>query len=373
MKLLRILSITTLMGVTLTCQALELSVTTGYEDNPFSMHKAESGSSFAGLQTSHEGRTEGRTHFRYSFGLDLQQHEDSKADSLNARTRIRWVKPISLFDRSASLLITGDAGAKRQDYVDQLTGQIALTRDGDQIDERYNYNYGKLSAEGILRFDRYKSVAIYAYAEKRNYTNDYESLDLESLDYQESGIQPSFRWKSRHGSYLRAMAFIRHRDYLGLLDDDTTGSNVLGSTVDYQLKGVSLLLKHPLSTQLMATIYAVAYRARDNYVGTRDLDAWQLKSTVEYTFNNDARLALNLAASDRGYINDRAGRRNPEERIPGKEQRTYTASLNYERPLRAISEQLHLSLSYEYQRADNSDEQRSFSSNRVLLGLRYQW
>ncbi|MFT7220859.1 MAG: hypothetical protein ACI8Z1_002479 [Candidatus Azotimanducaceae bacterium] len=109
---------------------LELEVHRGYNDNPFKQETRAVGSSYAALNLSHKGPTEGRSHLQYSFDVYGEHHQASYAEMLDVNARVRWVAAGRLFDHSASFLLTADASSKRGTFVDQWTGDVAKTTRG---------------------------------------------------------------------------------------------------------------------------------------------------------------------------------------------------------------------------------------------------
>ena len=154
-----------LLMLPLAVQALDIEVQTGYDDNPFEMKVPDSGAAFVRAAVKHAGRTAGQSHLQYSLDINSSRSELVEADSTQARGRVRWVQRGQLFSRSVSVLATVDAGTRRDTYVDQLTGRIGRTREGDEIGERYSFDFGKFSLEGILRFNRNNYLALYGYLE----------------------------------------------------------------------------------------------------------------------------------------------------------------------------------------------------------------
>jgi len=353
--------------------ALELGVHSGYNDNPFKQETQAGGSSYTALNLSHKGRTAGRSHLQYSFDIYGENHQASDADRLDANASVRWVAAGRLFDRSASLLFTADARSKRGTFVDQLTGDVARTSRDQAIGDRFSYNAVKLGVEGIYRFSRYKSMALYVYTGERNYVDDYASIGLEALDFSETGIQPSVRFKSTEGHYVKLMAYQKYRSYQGLLDDDLRGMNVSGSTVDYTLSGLGLLALRQLSESSTLRVYLQGYQARDDFVGARDMDFWKADITFEHQFQHQGVLVSRTSTFDRSYRNDVISRLDSEVRVPGKKQSGRTFSLMYKQPIQYFSENLTWFCKIESSKVNNSDSQRSYTTNTFQVGINYRW
>ncbi|MFT7220860.1 MAG: hypothetical protein ACI8Z1_002480 [Candidatus Azotimanducaceae bacterium] len=173
-------------------------------------------------------------------------------------------------------------------------------------------------------------MSLYVYTGERDYADDYASIGLESLDFSETGVQPSVRFKSRDGHYVKLMAYQKYRSYQGLLDDDLQGVNVSSSTVDLTLSGLGLLALRQLSEFSTLRVYLKGYKARDDFVGARDVGFWKADVTFEHQFQHRGLLVARATAFDRAYLNDVISRLYSEVRVPGEKKSGQSVSLVYE-------------------------------------------
>lgn len=370
---MRYLLVIGLMLFSAQVQALELSVRAGYVDNPYEVKTNPEGSVFTALNLRHAGRTEGKSHLQYSFDVYGEKHDLALADMLDAKARLRWVARGKLFDKSASLLITGDLRAYRTTFVDQITGQISLSSSGDPLADRFSYDSAKVSMESIFRFNKQNSLALYGYVSQRDYIEDYGHLDLEALDFTEIGIQPSYRYKSESGLYLRAMVYRKQRIYDGLLNDDASGRNVSDSHVVNDMTGVGLLVRKQINEMTFFEAYLQGYQSRDNYVGARDLDYWKAEFSLTRKLSGEGLVTASYSSYDRSFKNALISRSDSELMVPGKQRRGQTFSLRYEAPLKRINKELTWFCSMEKVWVSNSDLLRSYQATTTLLGITYRW
>ncbi len=364
-------AVTLSLALSAGASALEINIAEGYTTNAFSTSTREQGSAFTALSVKHAGRTEGRSHLQYSFSYNAEKHEVDEADIQDLRLRSRWVARSKIAGKSASVLITADGVMKRQSFIDQRTGAIATSRAGVPLTDRFAYNSGKLSVESILRFNRNNSISLFGYVEERNYVNDYSELSLESLDYRETGIQPSYRLKTEGGAYLRAFVYQKKREHKGLRNDDMRGRNV-DSRLTYTLTGGGVLFNYPVSDNLTSSTYVQAYVAKDDFEGARDLRYWKLDTSLKWNLTGGRTMSLGLIHYGQAFENDRISRLDDELRIPGQRREGTTLSLSYESPFQIKNTEFLWNFSIEQTWLNNSDRSRSFETTTALVGLTYR-
>lgn len=361
----------------LACQqalALQASSEVGYDSNPHEVSSPEQGSQYTQWYVSHQGEkplSQSRR-LQYSAALDSRTYNAvESADQHRLDGRLRWTNRFKIGKRSANLMITGDWRSERQTYFSQTQGQVAETSRGDSLAERFDYDAGKLSAEFIYRFSGKSSLALYSYVAHQNYIEDYEELDLESLDYDEVNVQPAWRYKGDNGFYLRAFVYRKMRYYEGLMDDGLDGRN-LDSALEYRFDGVGLLMKQSFATRWAAQLYASGYNARDNADGYRDLNFRGADVSLTYFGDGQREWSLKAGCYRRDYLNDSARPPESETGDAGRLRKGCSAALAYREPV-WFKQDLYWHLQASHHQEDNSDDYLSFTRQNVSLGLTYEF
>ncbi len=358
--------------VSMKTQALQLSAEAGYDSNPFELSKPRSGDSYTAWRLYHKGERnfENKQTLQYTAEAQARLYDSlQNADQYQVKGRLRWINRYRLGDKSASLMVTGDLRSERQTYFSVSQRAVAQTSAGDSLEDRFDYDSGKLSAEFTYRMTRRASVSLYGYIDHRNYVEDYQSLGLESLDYTEFNLQPTIRYKSAAGGYFRLFVYHKQRDYEDLRNDGMDGKN-LDSVVRYDFNGLGLYARQPLSNRWTASFYGHAYNARDNADGYRDLNYRKAEVTLTYLSTSQAQWRFVGDCYRRDYLEDSYRPPESETGDRGRLREGCSMNVTHERPLwnvEATTWQLKASHHFE----DNSDDAFSFDRQTVSVGATY--
>jgi|GEM_PF-1459421 len=371
------LSCSLLFSLSSPLSALEATLEEGMDSNPFKLSDPTDLSRYTRLAIEHKGKHDlaNKRSLRYSAAWRSKWYEAdaSDADKHQLDGRLRWINRFKIGGRSANLLITGDVRMDRRTYYSQIQRGVASTSGGDSLAERFDYNSARVAAEFIYRFEGGRSLAVYAYSSQRDYVEDYDGLGLESLDYTENGVQPTFRYKSG-GLYLRAFVYSRERCYDELLNDDLLGVNIEQSPVSYHFNGYGVLLKKSLSEKMSFKAYLSGYHARDDAEGYRDLNYQKLDLLMTYTLSGQRMLEVGGHCSSRDYLIDSARPPESETGNAGRLRETCGIRVSYEGPLTQVEGRplnWRLRMSHEFE--DNSDNYLSYTRSMVSLGLNYSF
>jgi len=358
--------------------ALEIDAVAGYDSNPYKLSTPHTESTYTLVKINHSGKQKypDKAELQYSLGITNQFYESnsSDADTHRLNARVRWIERFKIGNKSASLLSTADIRMERRTYFSQTQRKVAETSKGDSLADRFDYDSVKLATEFTYRFDKYKSLSMFSYLYFRNYVEDYEDLGLESLDYTEFGLQPTFRYKTEDDFYARAFLFLRLRDYDDLQDDDENGKNIEGSYLDYEFTGFGLLLQKPISDKIQLKLYTNGYQARDKASGYRDLN--YRKTELSLTYNVEDRQTLKLSGNCycRDYLMNSARPPESETGDAGRKRDGCFAELSYTEPLDIwkkdkLSWQAKATTGHE----KNSDDALNYYRSTFEIGLGYQF
>jgi len=359
------------------CYSVDLSLDKGVDSNPFKLSDPTESSRYTHLKISEKGTRSlaGKQRLQYSANWFSKWYEakSDAADRHRLDGRLRWINAFKIGERRANLLITGDVRAERRSYYSQIQRQLATTSRGDSLANRFDYNSARIAAEFIYRFEGGRSLGLYAYSSQHDYIEDYDDLGLESLDYMETGVQPTFRYKN--GSvYLRAFLYSRDRRYEELLNDDALGVNIDQSTVNYHFNGYGVLMKKALSEKLSFKAYLSGYQARDNEEGYRDLNYKKIDLSIDYTLSGQRMLVMGGYCASRDYLLDSARPPESETGNTGRLREGCAMNVSYEALLTQLDDRplnWQFRISHEFE--DNSDDYLSYKRTMLSLALNYSF
>lgn len=360
------------VGLIPCASALQLTGEAGYDSNPFEQASPQETDRYTAWRLSHRGEhsLSKTQRLQYSASANARVYDRLEdADEFEMKARLRWVNRFRIGDKTANLMVTGDLRSERQTYFSVSQDQVAETSTGESLAERFDYDSGKLSVEMVYRFTRRASFSIYAYADHRNYVEDFQSLGLESLDYDEFNLQPTFRYKSESGVYLRLFAYHKQRQYHELKNDDMDGRN-MSSVLEYDFDGIGLLVNYPFSRNWNFSVYLHGYNARDNGEGYRDLDYRKAELKAEYTTNELSRWSLVSDCYRRDYLEDSFRPPESETGDSGRLRQGCAIVAGFEQPL-WLYDGMTWSAKVSHHYEDNSDDAFSFTRQTISLGANY--
>ncbi|BFM15415.1 hypothetical protein R50073_15980 [Maricurvus nonylphenolicus] len=367
-----------LIALGATSHATETVVEWGYDSNPHKISSPDSGAQFTRAQIKHNGEKvlEQQQKLKYSLRLDSYFYEggSTAADNHRFDGRIRWANRFKIGKRTANFLVTGDMRSERKTYFSQSQRQVAETSSGDSLEDRFNYDSLKMAGEFIYRFDRQKSLSLHSYVTRRDYQEDYSDLDIESLDYTEVNLQPSFRYKTGNGSYVRAFVYHKVRYYDELMNDNLDGRNIEGDEVELTMQGYGILYKRNISKRLDIKVYLNGYFARDNADGYRDLNYQKLEFSGNYAFDHGGLLSWRTNLYSRDYLEDSARPPESETGNSGRLREGVFSEVIYSYPLINIDgNPLRWQLRATGEWEDNSDDYFTYDRQIMATGLHYQF
>ena len=361
-----------LMGLASAGQALQLSGETGYDSNPFEQASPDSGDRYSAWQLSHRGEHQlnKAQRLQYSAALEGRVYDSVEdADHFQMKARLRWVNRFRLGDKTANLMVTGDLRSERQTYFSVSQDRVAETSDGHSLEDRFDYDSGKLSMEMVYRFTRRASLSLYAYAGHRDYIEDYQHLGLESLDYDEYNLQPTFRYKSEEGVYFRLFFYHKQRHYHELKNDAMDGRN-MASVLQYDFDGVGLSVNYPIDSRWNLNVYLQGYNARDNGEGYRNLNYRKGEIKLGYTSAGLSLWSLASSCYSRDYLEDSYRPPESETGDTGRLRQGCAVSVTFEQPMWMFdSTTWNAKATHHYE--DNSDDAFSFERQTLSLGATY--
>lgn len=353
-------------------QGMQLKGDVGYDSNPFEQANPDGGDSYTAWQLSHRGEH----HFskaqrlQYSTLVEGRVYDSLKdADHYQMKARLRWVNRFRLGEKTANLMVTGDLRSERQTYFSVSQNQVAETSAGDSLSDRFSYDSGKLSMELVYRFTRRASLSLYSYVAHRNYLEDYQDFGLESLDYDEYNLQPTFRYKSEKGVYFRLFFYHKQRHYHELKNDAMNGRN-MASVLQYDFDGVGMSLNYPIDRRWSVNVYLHGYNARDNGEGYRDLNYRKGELKLSYTNAELSHWSLKSECYRRDYLEDSYRPPESETGDTGRLRQGCEFSLAFEQPL-WMFDGTTWSAKATHHFEDNSDDAFNFQRETLSLGATY--
>ncbi len=358
--------------------AMEATLELGYDSNPYKISSPPNGAQFTRASADHKGERilEDSKKLQYSLSVASELYGSGESDADNHRFdgRLRWVNRFKIGERSANFMLTGDWRSERKTYFSQTQRQVATTSQGDSLADRFDYDSAKLAGELIYRFDKRRSLSLYSYIARRQYVEGYSDLDLEQLDYNEVNIQPTIRYKSESGLYVRGFVYHKVRYYDDLLNDNLEGRNIDDSTVEYQMDGYGLLVKYPVTPKFDISVYASGYFARDNSQGYRDMDYQKLSMDFVWQLSHGAELSWQANMYSRDYLEDSAQPPESETGNAGRLREGTYSEVKYSRPLSLVKDygmRWHIRVINQWE--DNSDDYLSYERHLVGVGIYNQF
>ena len=377
-KALHTLTFSLLLAATLNTNAVELTLEKGYDSNPHKISAPPYSATYTGLQLQHADKhsLKNKASLSYHVKVNSKWYQDpaKTADSQRIDARVRWANRFKIGEKTANLLLTADLRSDQSNYFSQLQRQIATTSRGDSLEDRFNYRSAKLAAELIYRFDKQKSLSLHSYIAQRNYQQDYSELGVEGLDFKEINLQPTFRYKAKNGLYLRPFVYLRYRHYDQLLNDNSDGRNIIGSTLTYRFTGYGLVANKPLTDNLTVKSYINGYWARDNAQGYRDLNYHKWELGLEYTLGNTRQLALKNVCYSKDYLQDSFRAMEAETGDAGRKRTGCYVEGIYRQPLNiGLGDKLSWQIKASSEKEDNSETVLSYQRSTVAVGIHYQF
>ena len=363
------------MGVAADDQ-LRISASVGYDSNPYKLSSPEAlqaGAEYKAVTFNYRGESHlqgnsKKANLRYRLDLqkDIYNHSNSAADNSRLDGRLRWIGRFKFGEQKANLMLSGDIRSERNTYYSQIQRQVAETSDGDLIDNRFCFDAANLSAELVYYADKKQSWSLLTQTGQRNYRQDYDNVGLESIDFNEFRLQPSFRYKTESGSNLRLFVYHKSRHYSDLQNDIDSDS----SLVEYALNGYGAVFSKSLNKNLDSSFYLSGYFARDNGQGIRDLDYHKLTATLNYRLGSKANIEVIGQAYQRAYLSRQVSPEETETRSAGDRRTGMVLEIIYSQAL--SSESLRGLVSFRWETEHNSLGVLDYQRKILNVGLQYQ-
>lgn len=361
-----------------TVHSLDVSLERGYDSNPYELSNPKVSGYYNNTRISHKGMAplKNKNEIQYGLKANIYRYEDDikYADEHQIAGRLRYLNRFKIADNSASFMLTADAKSDRSSNFSQALRDIYTTSRGDILEDKYSYDSIRITPELIYRFNRQHSISLSGYAEHRDYTEDYNNIEyIDSLDYNEYNIQPTYRYKSTDGFYLRSFVYHRQRHYAELSNSSTTGRKIQDSVMTYNLDGYGLYMAKPLTENLTVKSYFKGYFARDNAEGYRDLDFHQAELGLNYrhTYGD---VEIGGYCYNRDYLQDDA--RAPLS-LSGNRDREingcYADLVSRSNYLLSNAPNLQWILRLSTENEDHSDDILSYQRQQSSLGLQYSF
>lgn len=358
--------------------ALEIKASGGFDTNPFELSGQVDGGLFTDIELTYAGTKKvlEKSELRYNAALTNRLYEKAfeDADTHRLDLRGRFVHRFKIGERSANLLVTADWRSDRRTYFSQSQRALA-TSGGNSITDRFDYDTGKLAAELIYRLNKKHSISLYSYLSGRNYLEDYEEMGLESLDYYEYSLQPSYRYKNKElGLRGRAFVYYRHRLYEDLLEDDATGTNIADDKLRYSFYGYGVTATKSITEKLSVNAYANGYFARDDSSGFRDFDYHSLRLGLDYQITDQRKLSAQGSCYIRDFLLDVASPVESETGYAGRLRKGCKAEAEYSAPfIKLNNEQLRWQAKIGTEIESNSAQNLSFDKFYTLFSISYEF
>ena len=358
--------------------SLQGSIIYGHDSNPFKLWLPDTNqgaTKYKTLRLKYQGKSSlgdkakgKKANLLYRLKLDKRSYNrsSSAADSFRLDGQLRWIERFKLSERKANLLLSTNIRSERNTYYSQAQRQIAETSDGDLIGNRFSFDSADITAELIYYAGQKQSLSLLTAVGQRSYSEDYSAVGLESLDFNEFKLQPSFRYKTESGANLRLFIYHKSRRYQGLYNDLAPEK----SLVEYSLNGYGAVLSKPLSEQLSTSVYLSGYFARDNGLGDRDLDYHSLSVSFNYQLDAGAEFKVNSQAYRRGYLGQRNIAVELEAGLSGGQRNGLIVEAAYSRPMAWQSLRGMISLRREQE--NNSTDSLDYHRHLIELGLQFQ-
>ncbi|MFT4748777.1 MAG: hypothetical protein ACI9E4_000445 [Pseudohongiellaceae bacterium] len=353
--------------------AADLEIMHGYQSNPYKLSDDTHGSRLISAGITHQEifKLPKKREFRLSAEAKHDRYLDvNEGDATLVKLRGRLVNRYRFGDRSASLLLTGDAGTRRAAYIDQRTSSPLQTSRGEDIRERFSYNFFKSSAEFTFRWNSQLSTGILMAVERRDYINDYESLGIEALDYTELSVQPTLRYRTEN-TYSRAYVFARERFYDNRMVDDINGRNIIGSELQFSLNGFGLSHQRDITENWTVGAFLSGYKVQDNGVGYSNSDAISTSLNSEYQFANSHSLDLDGKCTRRA--NAYARTLDSADIDIGRQREGCELITAYEQPVKSENDRLKLRVEIKGSWEENTESIRSYDQWAISVGFNYHW
>lgn len=253
-------------------------------------------------------------------------------------------------------------------YVSRFTGAVATDGLGNEIGDRYD-NLA-VDFQGAWHFPgmKFGRLSVEASAVHKNYLEDYESLGLARLDYEEYGIGPGYDIGEGDRNFRVALLYSQ-RQYRDRRVSDAAGNPVAGTKLVYDNYAVDARFRQKL-THRSVLEFTGGYDIReDNGVGFADRTRWNVGAEWTWRPATDARLVVDLEWNSRVYDQQVVGDPTINDEAPDK--RGYELKVRYTRPFPWLKRGYLLQAEAGSESYDNSSDVRyTYDRTYGFLGIR---
>ncbi|MDF1689948.1 MAG: hypothetical protein V2J13_08410 [Cycloclasticus sp.] len=272
--------------------------------------------------------------FKLSGALKNRAHEGSfnNADVLTGKLKGRYKSKYKVMGKKFSSSTTIETGFKDKTYVSRTTGKIG-TSSGQKIEDRYDYDYWKLStSSSVWLHDQVKTSLALSYNNKSY--DDQNIATLSNLDYEQANLLNTWLFKQNKDSDFKLAFGIGERDYDNRRQKTKAGALVAGSDLKYFYHNIKLSHQHDLTPSLSVDL-GIKYEERtDNGFGYYDTDTIKYSANAFYTLDNEITLFAKTSYEDYEYNNAFTTDEDDED-LPGRQ--GYTIRLGAEKDLNELT------------------------------------
>lgn len=353
-----------------------LEATLGYDDNAYRLSEnlPSTGSTYVDIDLSASIVTQLRDKYESAIGveLDLTKYDSTFA----AADRQRLTLAASVEDRRRDKTHFGlkrsfyvEGAFVRRDYVDRATGLLAQVGT-TTIDERFSNNQISVGSRFDFKPSKERRLIIDMQARQKNYTNDYQQLALERLDYLVFEAEPKMIFSITPNVDLSFSAPLAYRMYSDRRANALDGSVIAGTDVAYLFYGSEIELDWAASEALELSVTFDATFRRDNEAGFDNVTRLAADLDANYAFSDSSNLEAGLSFVDRSFDNS-AVRPDLPTLDNDRAREQIRLDVKYERTVLDRKDiNIRWDIALMAREIDNQDVRFSYDQRRLMLSFR---
>jgi len=266
--------------------------------------------------------------FKISGRIKNREYENAfnDADVLTGSLKGLYKNKNTLMGKKVTSKLGLETGFKDKTYVSRSTGSVGVSG-GQEIGDRYDYDYWKLLGSSSIRLGQNVSTALTLKYNNKRY-DDQNLTGLSTLDYEQVNVLNTWTYRNKQRNKFGLTLAIGERDYDDKRQKIKTGALVPSSDLKYFYHSIELSHLCKLTPKLTADV-GIKYEERtDNGFGYYDTDKILYSADVLYNLDTGVKLFLKTRYEDYEYDNSSITNENDED-LPGKQGYTLKLDLDW--------------------------------------------
>jgi hypothetical protein len=371
---LRALSIGFVVWITgvMPADASEYRVVSGVDSNPYRLADPGNGQAIFNAVSADQDLSKyigknNRMFLDVSGDGVLYQGDYKDASEWAVRARVGFKskhRSPEVFHFRTRLQVEGEL--ERDTYVERSTGTVA-TFGGEDIGDRFDTNTVRFRSVIDAKPLSWLRSILDISAERVNYVEDYASLGITELDYEQGTAVAELKFRLSEAVTLSMSTPVSVRRYLNREARDLDGNLIPGSGLEYTYYGADAGLVFKPSRALRLSLKGSYELREDNESGYYDRTRLTGAMNMSYAFGQNS-LRLRAIYSSRELREDAP----PAPTDPtqyGRTREGYTTSFVYERRFGYQRLPTFIFLEARYRSYDNSDPIYAYDRGMAVVGI----